>query len=72
MYGSTAINIMKSNKKFYHVIEEGHYNEIGSNGYFKTYDEAKAESVRLANFFTELYFWVYESDTKDEPVICTI
>ena len=59
-------------KTYYHVIEEGHYNKVASHGYFDTIEEARNESNRLSNLFNELSFWVYESDTKDEPVICTI
>jgi hypothetical protein len=59
-------------KTYYHVIEEGHYNEVASHGCFDTIEEARNESNRLSNLFNELSFWVYESDTQDEPVICTI
>jgi hypothetical protein len=59
-------------KYYYHVIEEGHYNDIGSHGYYDTIEEAKVEADRLADFFPELNFYVYPSNSNREPEFCTI
>jgi hypothetical protein len=63
---------MRTNKIYYHVIEEGSYGEIASHGYYTTLAEAQQEADRLASFFAGLTFYVYQSESKREPVICTI
>jgi hypothetical protein len=63
---------MRTNRIYYHVIEEGSYGEIASHGYYTTLAEAQQESDRLSSFFVGLAFYVYQSPSKREPEICTI
>ena len=59
-------------KVYYHVIEEGSYDEIGSHGYYENYEDAKSECERLQEFFPDLFFYVYKSTSTEDPPICTI
>jgi hypothetical protein len=63
---------MRTNKIYYHVIEEGSYGEIASHDYYTTLVDAQQEVDRLSSFFVGLTFYVYQSESKREPVICTI
>jgi len=72
MYRAIVLSIMRTSRIYYHVIEEGSYGKIASHGYYTTLAEAQKESDRLASFFVGLTFYVYQSESKREPVICTI
>lgn len=63
---------MKKAKKFYHVLEDCGYGNIGSHGWHETIEEAQNEVERLQSFFPESYFSIFMSDSKSEPVIVTI
>lgn len=57
---------------YYHVIEDGGYGNVGSHGCYRRLSDAEKEVQRLSYFFPKSYFYVYESLSKREPVICTI
>ena len=59
-------------KVYYHLIEESGYGKIGSHGYYSNRDEAEREMARLKDFFPNQTFWIYQSNSKREPEICTI
>lgn len=59
-------------KIYYHVIEEGHYGNIGSHGYYETLEEAKKRVGELQEMFPRLFFYVFQSASKREPEIVTI
>lgn len=57
---------------YYHVIEEGDYGSVASHGWYENYHEACLERDRLQRFYPDLFFYVYGSDSSDEPVFVTI
>lgn len=59
-------------KIYYHVIEEGHYGNIGSHGYYETPEEAKKRVAELQDMFPRLFFYVFQSPSKRQPEIVTI
>ena len=63
---------MKKQKTYYHVLEDGNQGDIGHQGYYTTAEEAQKEVNRLSDFFPDIHFWVYASNTTKEPVIVTI
>lgn len=72
MYRLIVNYIMRTDKIYYHVIEEGHSNDIASHGYYDNQKDADAEANRLGNFFQELTFYVLATNSTNEPEICTI
>lgn len=59
-------------KSYYHVIEDAGYGNIGSHGWYETAEEAQDEVNRRTELFPDLYFYVYKSDSQNEPVFVTI
>ena len=57
---------------YYHIIEDHGYGNIGCRGYFETKEEADKEIKRLEDYFPKIYFYLYPSPSKREPVIVTI
>lgn len=72
MYRLIVNYIMRADKIYYHVIEEGYHYDIASHGYYDTQKDADAEANRLSNFFQELTFYVLATNSTNEPEICTI
>ena len=70
---------MKKQKSYYHVLEGkstwclnyGTQGDIGYKGVYRTLKEAKKEIARLSDFWPEIYFWVFPSNTTKKPVIVT-
>ena len=59
-------------KMYHHVIEEGHYGNIGTHGYYEKVEDAKKRVDDLQDMFPKLFFYVYSSYTKEEPEFITI
>lgn len=56
---------------YYHILEEN-YDAIGWHGYYENYNDALEEKDRLSNLFESSVFYVWQSDTTEEPPITTI
>lgn len=63
---------MKTQKIYYHVIEDSGYGNIGSHGYYTKLEEAQKEVDRLQSYFCDASFYVFQSNSKREPEIVTI
>ena len=63
---------MKANKIYYHIIEEVENGEVGYQGYCETEDKANDTIKDLSDKFEYSYFWIYTSNTSNEPPIITI
>jgi hypothetical protein len=59
-------------KMYYHVLEYGDYGNIGYQGVFNTLEEAQKEADRLKDFFPEMDFKVFTSQSRKEPPITTM
>lgn len=58
-------------KMYYHVIEDCGYGNIGSQGCFKTLEEAQKQATRLQDFFPNNFYHVHMSKSKREPEFIT-
>jgi hypothetical protein len=63
---------MKKRKIYYHVLEEGHYGNVGHQGYYDTLEEAEKEIKRLNGYFPNNFFYVFTSNSYKEPEVVTI
>jgi hypothetical protein len=59
-------------KVYYHVIEEGNYNEIGTHGFYDKRKDAEQKANALKEKFPNLFFYIYPSPSKLEPEFVTI
>ena len=63
---------MKKQRNYYHILEYGDYGNIGYQGYYDTIEKADARVKKLSDFFPDVHFSIFVSDTKKEPPITTI
>lgn len=59
-------------KKYYHVIEDCGYGDIGTHGYYENEKEAEEEANRLQELFPRNFFYVHFSTSKREPEFITL
>ena len=57
---------------YYHILEYGHYGEIGYQGYFNTVQEAENQAAKLKDFFPDKDFVIFTDTSKKEPEITTV
>ena len=58
-------------KDYYHVLEDGTQGDIGYQNCYKTLEEAQKEVERLSDFWPDIHFWIFHSNSPKEPVIVT-
>lgn len=63
---------MKTQKTYYHVIENGGYGRIGWHGYYDSLQDAKNRVDELSEMFTRPEFYVEATNSKKEPNFITI
>lgn len=54
-------------KIYYHLLEIGNYNKIAHINYYTTKNEAGIELKKRKNFYPDLEFIIYQSNSKKEP-----
>lgn len=59
-------------KIYYHVMEENNTGDLGWQGAYETENEADESVKHLENTFEDLYFWVFISNSNNEPPITTV
>ncbi len=71
MSNNFKTNTMNTNKTFYHIIEE-FGSDFGYQGYSETEEEAEQTIKDLSSKFKEPYFWIFTSNSNNEPPIITV
>ncbi len=59
-------------KVYYHILEYGHYGQIGWQGYELTIKEAQKRANDLAEMFPKSDFIVESYNSKKEPTHTTV
>ena len=59
-------------KTYYHVIENGGYDNIACRGYYDNLEEAQKEVSRLESYFDDISFYVFPSTSTNEPEFVTL
>lgn len=59
-------------RMYFHVIEDGGYNNVAWRGYYLTESEAQAEVNRLKDLFPRIDFYVFVDTSTREPNFITI
>lgn len=59
-------------KIYFHILEHSHYGNIGWQGYFLTFEEAKKQLEKLTDYFPNCYYTIETSNSKKEPNNTTI
>jgi len=62
----------RSSKMYYHILEYGDYGNIGYQGFYDTIEEAEKEALRLKDFFPQMDFQIFPSNSRKEPEITTM
>jgi len=62
----------RSSKMYYHILEYGDYGNIGYQGVYDTLDGAEKEASRLKDYFPEMDFQIFPSNSMKEPEITTM